>query len=65
MTNEQSISVLVTAARIAQSKGAFTLEEASVINEAIKTFNKPVETPKEEVKEEKEEKEVEPIDKVK
>jgi hypothetical protein len=39
MNKEQAISVLVTGCKIAQSKGAFTLEDASVILEAIKTLS--------------------------
>jgi hypothetical protein len=38
MTQEQALSVLIQAARVAQSKGAFTLEDAKVIAEAIALF---------------------------
>jgi len=38
MQNEKALSVLITGCRIAQSKGVFTLEDASVILEAIKVF---------------------------
>lgn len=38
LTKEQAISVLVQAAKIAQSKGAFTLEDASIVATAIKTI---------------------------
>lgn len=47
MNNEKALSVLITGCRIAQSKGVFTLEDASVILEAIKVF-----TPAPEIKEE-------------
>ncbi len=38
MNQEQALSVLIQAARVAQSKGAFTLEDAKVIAEAISVF---------------------------
>lgn len=38
ITKEQAISVLVQAAKIGQSKGAYSLEDASVIAQAIKTI---------------------------
>lgn len=38
ITKEQAISVLIQAAKIGQSKGAFSLEDASVIVQAIKTL---------------------------
>lgn len=38
MNNEKALSILITGCRIAQSKGVFTLEDASVILEAIKVF---------------------------
>ena len=38
LTQEQALSVLISAARVAQSKGAFTLEDASLIQKAIMTF---------------------------
>ena len=38
MNQEQALSVLIQAARVAQSKGAFTLEDAKVIAEAIAIF---------------------------
>jgi hypothetical protein len=34
--------VLVNAAKLAQSKGAFSLEEAELVSRAIKTFAMPV-----------------------
>ena len=61
MTNEQALSVLVTGCKIAQSKGAFTLEDASVILEAIKVFAPATAPAPEVVKDEP--KEVEGIDK--
>lgn len=47
LTKEQAISVLVSATKIGQAKGAYTLEDASVIKTAIDVLS-----PKEEVKEE-------------
>ncbi len=38
MNQDQALSVLIQAARVAQSKGAFTLEDAKVIAEAIAVF---------------------------
>lgn len=38
MNQDQALSVLIQAARVAQSKGAFTLEDAKVIAEAISVF---------------------------
>jgi len=34
----QAVNVLIQAARIAQSKGAFTLEDAELVAKAIKAF---------------------------
>lgn len=42
LTIEQAIMVLVNAARLAQSKGIFSLDDAEVINKAIKTLVHPV-----------------------
>jgi len=54
MNNEKALSVLITGCRIAQSKGVFTLEDASVILEAIKVFTpaQPEPVKESEVKEE-------------
>ena len=41
LTQDQALSVLVQAARVAQSKGAFTLEDAKVIAEAVSVFAPP------------------------
>jgi hypothetical protein len=38
LTKEQAVSVLVQAAKIAQSKGAFTLDDAAVVAQAIRTL---------------------------
>lgn len=43
MTQEQALQVLIQAAQLAQSKGAFTLQEAGIVAQAIETFSKPVE----------------------
>lgn len=46
LTQPQAINVLIQAARIGQSKGAFTIEDAELIAKAIKLFTpeKPAET---------------------
>lgn len=41
LTQEQALSVLIQGARVAQSKGAFTLEDAKVVAEAITVFTPP------------------------
>jgi hypothetical protein len=38
LTQAQAVNVLIQAARIAQSKGAFTLEDAELVSKAIKLF---------------------------
>ena len=38
LTQGQAVNVLIQAARIAQSKGAFTLEDAELVSKAIKVF---------------------------
>ena len=38
MDQQQALNVLVQAARIAQSKGAYTLEDAELVAKAIKVF---------------------------
>jgi len=38
LTQGQAVNVLIQAARIAQSKGAFTLEDAELVSKAIKIF---------------------------
>jgi len=56
MEQNKALSILVEAVNLAQTRGAFKLEEAKVIAEAIEVF-KPKEEPKVETKEEvKEEK---------
>lgn len=40
LTQEQAIGVLIQAVQIAQSKGAYTLEDAEIISRAIKLFKK-------------------------
>ena len=41
LTQDQALSVLIQAVRVAQSKGAFTLEDAKVIAEAVAIFAPP------------------------
>lgn len=38
LTQGQAVNVLIQAARIAQSKGAYTLEDAELVSRAIKVF---------------------------
>jgi hypothetical protein len=38
LTQDQAVGVLIQAARIGQSKGAYTLEDAKVIADAISVF---------------------------
>lgn len=44
LNQAQAVNVLIQAARIAQSKGAFTLEDAELVARAIKVFI-PAEAP--------------------
>jgi hypothetical protein len=41
LNQQQALQVLVDAARIAQSKGIFTLDDAELVNKAIKAFVAP------------------------
>jgi ribosomal protein S7 len=41
LSQQQALQVLVDAARIAQSKGIFTLDDAELVNKAIKSFQAP------------------------
>lgn len=38
LNQQQALQVLVDAARIAQSKGVFTLDDAELVNKAIRAF---------------------------
>jgi hypothetical protein len=38
MTQAQAVDVLIQAARLAQAKGAFTLEDAAMVATAIRVF---------------------------
>jgi hypothetical protein len=38
LTQQQALQVLVDAARVAQSKGIFSLEDAELVSKAIKAF---------------------------
>lgn len=44
LNQNQAINVLIQAARIGQSKGAYTLEDAELISKAIKLFTPNQET---------------------
>jgi hypothetical protein len=37
-TSQQALGILIQGIRIAQSKGAFTLEDAEVLSQAVKLF---------------------------
>lgn len=41
LTHGQAVNVLIQAARIAQTKGAFTLEDAEMVSKAIRVFIPP------------------------
>jgi len=41
LTHGQAVNVLIQAARIAQTKGAFTLEDAEMVSKAIRIFVPP------------------------
>jgi hypothetical protein len=38
LNQQQALNVLIKAAQVAQSKGAFTLDDAEMVNKAIKVF---------------------------
>jgi hypothetical protein len=38
LTQSQAVNILIQGARIAQSKGAFSLEDAELVSRAIKVF---------------------------
>lgn len=40
LTQDQALSILVQAVKLAQKTGAFTLDDAEIINKAIRTFVK-------------------------
>jgi hypothetical protein len=42
LTPNQALQVLVDAARLAQQRGIFTLEDAELVSKAIRTFTAPV-----------------------
>ncbi len=43
MNQAQAVNVLIQAARIAQGKGAYTLEDAEMVAKAIRVFVPPTE----------------------
>ena len=51
INQQQALNILIKAAQVAQSKGAFTLDDAELVNKAIRTFI-PKETTSELTKEE-------------
>ena len=38
LNHQQALNVLIRAAQVAQSKGAFTLDDAELVNRAVRTF---------------------------
>ncbi len=38
LTQQQALQVLIEAARVSQSKGIFTLDDAELVNKAIRAF---------------------------
>ncbi len=45
MTQEQALGILVQSAKVGQSKGAYSLEDAELISQAIRVFTPPAEKP--------------------
>ena len=45
MNQGEALSTLIQAANIAQSKGAYSLQEAAIITQAIGIFTQPTEVP--------------------
>jgi len=41
LNQQQALQILVDAAKIAQSKGVFSLDDAELVNKAIKAFQAP------------------------
>jgi hypothetical protein len=41
LNQQQALQVLVDAARVAQAKGIFTLDDAELVNKAIRAFMPP------------------------
>lgn len=56
-TNDQALGLLVQAAQLAQNRGAFNLDEAALVAQAVRHFTPPA--PPEEVTEESAEEESE------
>ncbi len=48
LNQAQAVDVLIQAARLAQAKGAFTLEDAEMVSRAIKVFIPEKQAPAEE-----------------
>jgi hypothetical protein len=48
LNQAQAVDVLIQAARLAQAKGAFTLEDAEMVSRAIKVFIPEKQSPAEE-----------------
>ena len=46
MEQQKALQILLNAVQIAQNKGAFNLQEAKLIAEAVEVFIKKPETPK-------------------
>lgn len=56
MDTNKALQTLISAVSLATSKGAFNLQEAKVIAEAVEVFTKQPEEPKEEPKKKPEKK---------
>ena len=46
LTQQQALNILIQAAKVGQSKGAYTLEEAELIAKSVKVFVKAEEATK-------------------
>lgn len=45
MDNQKALRILINAVNLAVTKGAFNLQEAKIIAEAVEQFNKPPTSP--------------------
>jgi hypothetical protein len=49
MTQQEALQALINAVKVAQQRGAYNLEEASVVHSAVAVFTTPAPTPEEPV----------------
>ena len=47
MTQQEALQALINAVKVAQQRGAYSLEEASVVHSAVAVFTAPAPTPEE------------------